>query len=328
MTRKGGPHRFNRQAPTWAWLTPNVSCSQTVLEMPAYRSWGKIRSDPVRCLTQSWARLLASPYRHQARADAFARAYSERELSAGQHLLMMWALLLHEHNEQFGIGSVAFLDEPERHHLRNRVDYFAFNESGHDSHADECAHNVRLLHPDNHQHHVSNEISDFFGESQVDIVVMSNFLHDIEPRSWGIHFRTRCPDPHRRRCLSLNGRSGAPCCELLTENGLILLDLTATRILFGHTTAVRSLGDDGRLTAFEIPRCTLAAYTDTCLREALVETSSRAARELEGVRQGKVKGTQQGLGRRHALLALLFASTELTLCGMPESAPPSRQTGA
>ena len=115
-----------------------------------------------------------------------------------------------------------------------------------------------------------------------------------------------------------------PVGELPTENGFIVLNLTETRVLFGRTTAVRELRFDERLSAFEIPKALLATYSGDHLREALLETRTRAAQGLKSLRQRRGHGNPQRLGRRHAFLALLFASTALALDDMPGGALPQR----
>src|SRR5262249_48130383 len=72
--------------------------------------------------------------------------------------------------------------------LRDRIEYVAFNERHHDEHHNECVRNVGRLHARDADSRVSNEISDFFGDHRVDLVIMSNFLHEVEPHEWKWHF--------------------------------------------------------------------------------------------------------------------------------------------
>jgi hypothetical protein len=208
--------------------------------------------------------------------------------------------------------------------LRDRVDYFAFNERHHDEHHDECVRNVGRLHARDAESHVSLEISDFFGEDRVDLVVVSNLLHEVEPHEWKSHFGRAANVLGDTGLLVVMEDQEPAVGELPTREGFIVLDLTAMRTLFGRTTEVRALSDDDRLTALEIPRRLLQGYTGEHLRDALQETSDRAKAELRRLRAGGISGTPQGLGRRHAFYALLFASTQLALDGMPATAPQQR----
>ena len=204
--------------------------------------------------------------------------------------------------------------------VRARIEYFAFNERGHDLYREECIRNTALLHAEDAVSRVRVEISDFFEDERVDVVVMSNFLHEVEPRAWGTHFDRAAKVLTDGGVLVVMEDQEPSVGELPTENGFIVLSLTEMRLLFGRTTSVRALQQDERLTAFEIPREILKAYSDTHLRDTLIETRRRAADALHLLRQKKTAGSPQNQGRRHAFLALLFASAALTLDGMPASA--------
>jgi hypothetical protein len=212
--------------------------------------------------------------------------------------------------------------------IRARLEYFAFNDAEHNSHAGECCRNVATLHPDDATSRCSSEVSDFFGQARVDLVVMANFLHEIEPAAWGRHFSLAAKALADDGVLVIMEDQEPPVGELPTEHGFILLDLTALRILFGQSIEVRPLLEPGRLTAFEVPQKLLQSFDDRHLRDALVETRDRAKLALQRLRKGETADSPQAQGRRHAFLALLYTTAQLTLDSMPVSSDAMRKPDA
>jgi hypothetical protein len=201
--------------------------------------------------------------------------------------------------------------------LRDRIDYHAYNDRHHDGHHDECVRAIARLHPDDAPRRLSVEPSDFFGKNAVDLVVMSNFLHEVEPREWRTHFRRAADVLRDDGVLIVMEDQEPPVGELPTREGFVVLDLEGLRRLFGKTAAIRSvLEPNPRLTAFEIPKALLDTYSDTHLRDALEATADQAKAELRRLRAGGATGTPQSLGRRHAFFALLFASASMALDGL------------
>jgi hypothetical protein len=140
---------------------------------------------------------------------------------------------------------------------------------------------------------VSNELSDFYGDEQVQVVVISNFLHEIAPQEWQTHFQRASKVLSDEGVVVVMEDQEPPVGELPTRNGLILLDLPSMRTLFGENTNVRPLVKDMRLTAFEIPKSLLCAVTRESLRAALLETEARAKEELKLIRGGNAVGSPQ-----------------------------------
>lgn len=203
---------------------------------------------------------------------------------------------------------------------RERVDYYAFNDSSHDDYHRECVENVCRLHP-GEIHREVHDTSAFYGANQVNVVLMSNFLHEIEPQQWGNHFAEVARVLTDDGVLVVMEDQEPPIGELPTLHGAIVLDLREVRILFGETTKVQSLSSHERLSMIEIPKAALAGFSGSTLKAAVRAANGRAKSRLRQIRSGSAgasPASPQAAGRRHAFYAMLCASTQLVLDDLME----------
>ena len=215
----------------------------------------------------------------------------------------------------YGAGAGRFaaaLAEVLPNDVRERIEYFAYNSPAHDKHRAECAANIARLHGPRSQDRIKTTTSDLWGENQVDVVVMSNFLHEIAPAEWASHLRKAGEMLVDGGLLLVMEDQEPPVGELPTRNGFFVMDLEELRRLFGRTPQVQALVQDPRLTAFSVPKALLISGAPLAVREALDTMKDRAKTKLRELRSD-ASATPQTRGRRHAFYALLFASAALAL---------------
>jgi SAM-dependent methyltransferase len=193
-------------------------------------------------------------------------------------------------------------------------DLFAYNDPKHAEHTKECNANMRRLYPDDTASRVSSEISDFWGDKRVDLVVMCNFLHEIAPKDWCYHF-AKCAEVLRESgVLLLMEDQRPPIGELPHREGFIVLDHGEVRLLFGRSSDPRKLSTNDRLSAIEVPQGLLRTATGDTVRAALEAVVRRAEREIEHLRLN-LDTTSHHQGRQHAYFALLHVNACLALHG-------------
>jgi hypothetical protein len=196
-------------------------------------------------------------------------------------------------------------------HACTDIEYFAYNDVGHDQHHAECIANVRLLHEDAIDR-VTTEISDFREAARnVHVVVMCNFLHEVPVEAWKSHFENVDSVLADGGFLVVMEDQQIRVGELAHRGGFLILSLGETRTLFGEGADIAPLTKDRRLSMIAIPKARLSGFTVERLKSALGQLQTRALEEVRSIRESS-EGDHRA-GRRHALAAMLHANASLAL---------------
>jgi hypothetical protein len=162
---------------------------------------------------------------------------------------------------------------------------------------------------------------DHLDDGTVDVAVMCNVLHEIDPRLWvgeigpkSVLARKLAPSGF----LMLVEDQRMPVGERAHRLGFVVLHEASVRRLFMIAEADTDFSvcsrDDGRLTAFMIPMRMLSRVTSDSRREALRVVMEHAKERIGAMRTASENGpVTYREGRQHALLLQLFANAQLAL---------------
>jgi SAM-dependent methyltransferase len=209
----------------------------------------------------------------------------------------------------------AYAGEPE---ILGRLEYFVYDSSK--VFSDERADNARLLYDAGAKGALVDDIRNHkLDGSRVDLVLMCNVLHEIEPRLWKETFETCYEVLNPAGSLVVIEDQMISVGELPNEKGFVVLDTIEMQALFGGSHAVRELSGDvpeaykGRISILEIPAEHLTRYSTPNKLAALRLVSERARCRVKALRAEKGKTNTQKAGRLHALYAMLWMNAELAL---------------
>lgn len=201
--------------------------------------------------------------------------------------------------------------------LLDRLSYVAFDPSP--DHADERTSNVAKLRSAGADAESVEDIRKLaLDGAGVDLVVMCNVLHEIEPQRWQRVFQD-CRNSLRPEGSLVVIEDQRPAVgELPHEKGFIVLDHVEMQAMFGGSDTVRSLPDAipepyrTRVTVLELPAKILGNWTSENQTRALEMVRSRARDAVERLRDRNAPVTQQS-GRLHALYAMLWMNADMAL---------------
>lgn len=198
--------------------------------------------------------------------------------------------------------------------------YFAFQDEGYtteDERRDCLAHIQELGQPLSAESYLVHRLDRLCvpGKTPMDLVVMSNVLHELPVRKWLECFR------QIHEVLAADGQlviledQLLPVGELPHANGYIVLDDVALMSLFNSDKAIQfqSTARGGRLTAYGIPRSYLLQATTDSIVSALKKVRSMAKQQLLLLRNDSPGERSFQSGRRHAHYALLHTNAQLAL---------------
>jgi SAM-dependent methyltransferase len=207
------------------------------------------------------------------------------------------------------------------------IDYHAWNRSECAAHRDECERNLRSLYPsegERARERLHTQLSDFYGEGQVDVVLLCNVLHEVPPHEWSSLFRNCCDVLKEDGFVLIMEDQYPSHGELPHKGGFLVMDLDELRMLFG-TNDVASVHEsaDGRLTAFRVARKHLCSVGANTLKRTVEKVLERALRGLNAVRQDQFEPplSASHRGRRHAFFVLLAANAANTLSSLGGAGP-------
>jgi hypothetical protein len=202
--------------------------------------------------------------------------------------------------------------------VSSHIDYFAFDRSA--EHQVECEAAIGRLYDDSKPRYYSSEsdIRAVLADHSVDVVVMCNVLHEIDPIDW---LQLFSPNGLIRHLLRDDGflllvedmemRIG----ERAHQRGFLVLDTADLRTLFRIPEAetgfaVNDARGDGRLKAHTLPAQCLGGITGDTLHKTLEQVRVLA---MEGVRTLRNKPPTYQNGRKHAFYVQQLANADLAL---------------
>lgn len=181
------------------------------------------------------------------------------------------------------------------------------------------AEKVRLIEPNNKTRYFNREsehLAAIDGRS-VDVAVLCNVLHEIDPAEWlrlfsktGLLGRLVRPDGHILIIEDQRIRVG----EKALSSGFHLLDRAQFCCLFdlreNEDYQIQDERDDGRLKAHLIPAAFAARVSGATIREALENLQQCTKEEIRRIRQLPASYAN---GTLHGLWVQLYANCALTL---------------
>lgn len=204
--------------------------------------------------------------------------------------------------------------------ISDAIDYFAFD-----------------VFEDDHLH-CAKVVAEYYGKSQrifhkedaffslkdaesIDVVVMTNVLHEIPPRLWPGIFSA---ESIIYRCLRSDGYllvvedQRIPVGEKAHEHGFLVLDTVHLKTLFAGTESdvhsgrfiVDDARNDGRLKAHLISRALLNNVTDATVKRAIEQLRRTSHQEIQAVR---TKDPSYKNGQLHGFWTQQFANASLFL---------------
>ena len=202
------------------------------------------------------------------------------------------------------------------------VDYRAYDVTP--EHRAECESAIATLHTDPAARCLigPKALNNKLPDHSVDIVIMCNVLHEIEPRHWltivgpeGQATRVLKPDGFFLLVEDTEMRVG----ELAHANGFLVLETAALRTLFAITEEDTSFATDdakgdGRLIASLVPAACLTRATEDTVKAALQKVKRGAMDEIRSLReQAQKKAPTYAEGRRHAFYVQQLSNSLLAL---------------
>ena len=220
----------------------------------------------------------------------------------------------------FGAGKGRILVElTERStSIKDTIDYIAYDKFNDDKEA--CENIIETIYEDGKNRYFNNlsEISGDFSNGSVDIILMCNVLHEIEPSSWLDLFgedSTLVNLLKNEGSLLLVEDEEIPIGEKAYKQGFIVLGKAELRILFNiKETESAFISDDhrgdGRLMAHLIPKTCLTQITSESIQAALKAKQKRAKEEIDRLRQSEASYKN---GRKHGFWIQQYTNTSLVL---------------
>lgn len=151
-------------------------------------------------------------------------------------------------------------------------------------------------------------------DHSVDVVVMCNVLHEIEPGAWPDVFRDLRRVLKNRGYLLVVEDQRIPTGEKAHNQGFLILDGPHLAKLFGRREQdpkiLSNHPADGRLTAHLVPAVLLDRVTPDTRRAALELLRDSCELAIRGLRKGPASGHN---GHLHGLYAQMLANATLAL---------------
>ncbi len=202
--------------------------------------------------------------------------------------------------------------------LKERVDYIAFDPCP--AHRDACLCAIERLHGSSEHRYFNDEKSlrSIIHDKTVDVVVMCNVLHEIEPSEWTCIFSEQ---NLVRQLLREDGYLlvvedyQMPVGEKAHQKGFLVLDTSQLRKLFKVTLDDTQFSHadargDGRLKAHIIPKSVLGRVSSDSRKDALHDLAHMAKTEIKTRRAADPTYKN---GRLHQFYVQLFANAQLAL---------------
>lgn len=256
------------------------------------------------------------------------RPFNPEELSKGELILAVWAIILHRQKEDLR-GAYLLVDEPENHlHPDVCIRAPRFLDPNDRS---ECIKHIQGLgQPGEPETYLVDTLERFTvpDAERMDLVVMCNVLHELHVGGWQHSFEcihhVLADDGH----LVIFEDQTPSIGELPHADGYVILNEPALQHLFGSKNAVMLLSParGEKLTAFAVPRTFLKKVTPETIGKALGSVKRMAEERIRSIRDRRRNERSFQDGRQHAHFALLYANAHLASQQFPEpeerSAPP------
>lgn len=201
-----------------------------------------------------------------------------------------------------------------------RIDYWAYENSG--AHRTECEAAIARLYGDTSQRYLASEgdARSRLDSQSVDVVVMCNVLHEIDPLDWlalfdakGLVRHLLKPDGYLLLVEDTEMRVGEKAHGL----GFLVLDTPEIKALFAVREkdtqfVVDDARGDGRLKAHLIPAECVARVTRRSVKDSVEQVRHLALEAIKGLR-AKEAAPSYRAGRKHAFHAQQFTNAQLAL---------------
>jgi SAM-dependent methyltransferase len=202
--------------------------------------------------------------------------------------------------------------------VKTRIDYRAYDTSS--AYREDCeAAIARLYGTADHRYFTrETDLRAQVDAHSVDVIVMCNVLHEIDPEKWLSLFSEHSlirqllkPDGFLLLVEDMGMRIG----EKAHQHGFLVMDTAELKTFFKITEndvsfKVNDARKDGRLKAHLIPANCLGRATNVTLRETLEQVKHLAGEEIKALRM-KEPGYREG--RKHALYVHQLANATLAL---------------
>ncbi|HEX5747338.1 MAG TPA: AAA family ATPase [Archangium sp.] len=148
----------------------------------------------------------------------------------------------------------------------------------------------------------------------INLVILCNVLHEIEPESWLTVFRDMDAVLAQDGALIIMEDLLPPVGELPNKRGYLLLDEFCLGLLFDDPKGVKVLQKrEGRLLAVEIPKSLVSRVTDKTREAALRHLRNHAMEQVVNLRSQAEATPSHRLGREHAHFSMLYTNASLAL---------------
>jgi len=200
----------------------------------------------------------------------------------------------------------------------NCVDYIAYDR--YDSDREECLNTIKKIYS-NEEERYFNDFSKLFetyDKESFDIVIMSNVLHEIDPKHW---LKLFSDDGEITRLLSEKGilllveDQEMLIGEKAYQNGFLVLNTPELKELFKITEndngfRYSDAKGDGRLKAHYIPKKYLSRITDKTRVNALQNLHKTASEKILAIREGEINYKN---GKIHGFWIQQYANSGIAL---------------
>jgi len=224
----------------------------------------------------------------------------------------------------FGAGRgrlLSTIHEALQAELSQKIDYYAFDISN--KYRYECKATITRIYkndPTNRYFLTEREVLSKLDKNSVDVIVMCNVLHEIDPSEWlplfgenGILRQLLKHDGFLLLIEDTEMRIG----EKAHSRGFLVLDTAELKTLFSITEndkdfAMDDARGDGRLKAHCIPASCLKEISKESLHSSLTQLSHLAIEELKKMRATNYSYSYRN-GRKHAFYTQQFTTAQLVL---------------
>ena len=206
-----------------------------------------------------------------------------------------------------GIGQGRFLstiDELEKREGRSVadwLDYYGYDIS--DTYKDNCNATLDTIYSDDVTRYFNdnNTLLEKLDKGTFDLVIMSNVLHEIDPKNWIEIFKSQnsiCSLLKQDGYLLIIEDQLLPVGELAHANGFLVLDGTQLKSLFNVKTSEgyfsKDYKGDGRLKAHFIPASHIKNIDDKSRKESIISVRDEAAGKIREIRSAGNMSFQNG----------------------------------
>ena len=211
---------------------------------------------------------------------------------------------------------------PEHLVLDKALDYIAFDP--HRGDRDECEQVIQSVYESSAGRWFSelHDLRTLRGDHLVDVAVMCNVLHEVDPREWPALFddATGLGDILKQDgSLLIVEDQRMPVGENAHSKGFLVLDTIALRKLFSAEAADIGRYDergDSRLLAHSVPARLIGRVTQRTIRAAITSVRDTARAQIQKVRRGTTEAPTFSRGLAHAFWTHQLANAELALFEM------------